>query len=215
MSVPTSSRLNLIYCRGHRISQGNIILGFHTSSHLVNLSLSVVDQISHFTLAGVAHICDTCSRIHEPAQHRFIRNDGRVVPSTGRRGHTRDDGVQVIHSTSTREHAGLGELFGHGDDIRGLTVGIQIQHGVINDFVLGLVKVFPAQNFNNVSHSVLAQKHSTQGALLRQEVVRWGSIPAIGALRGGFWNNSQLRYRHVTLLRFRHTTSTAFSCSLT
>ena len=79
------------------------------------------------------------------------------MPGTGSSGYERHDGVEVVHSSGSLEHARLGELIGDGDHVGGFTVGIQRQDGFEDGLVLGVIKVSTSKNFDHVGHSIFAQ----------------------------------------------------------
>jgi hypothetical protein len=104
--------------------------------------------------------------------------------------------VEVVHPSGSRHQACFGELFGHRDDISGLSMGIQVQNGVKNNFVLGEIKIPPSHYLDYVSNRVLAQKHASKGALFGQHIVGRSPISTISPIRRGVWNDTELSYRH-------------------
>ena len=60
---------------------------------------------------------------------------------------------------------------GHGDGIRGLTAGIEIQHHVIDRLVCRLVEVAGLDLLHDVGDRVLTEQHSAQHGLLGHEVL--------------------------------------------
>ena len=94
-----------------------------------------------------------------------------------RRGHERREGVKVFRTTGPCQLARLGQLIGDRDDIGRLAVGVEREHGVEDELVLGNVEIDAANNLDDVGDGILAEKHAAEGTLLSEQIV-WGSAVA-------------------------------------
>jgi hypothetical protein len=215
--------LDLVGGRGERDGERNVVFGLDVAVHGVDLGLGVVHEVHDLALAGVAHLHDARAGFDETTQHGLLGDDVGVVAGVRRGGNEARECVQVFRAARAAQLADLGELVGDGDDVGGLAVRIEGEHGVEDDLVLGDVEVGAAHDLDDVGHSVFAQQHSTECALLGQQVVRGSAVaPGIGApfargtaggvaaplavVRAG---QSQVGYRHgspfvCALARFVH-----------
>jgi hypothetical protein len=79
-------------------------------------------------------------------------------------------------TTGPRDLAALDQFVGDRDDIGRFSVRVQREDRVEDEFVLGDVEVNGAHGFDRVRHSILAEEHAADGALLGQQIVRRSAL---------------------------------------
>ena len=172
LAVAAAGCFDLIDCGAHRDLERHVVLGGVRAGDAVDLGLCVVDEVERFALARVAHLHDACAGVDQAAQQRALRDDRGVVAGVRGRGHDRGERVQVVGAARALQLAGLDQFIGDGDDVRGLTVRVQREHGLEDELVLGNVEVHAAKRLDDVGDRILRQQHASERALLREHVVR-------------------------------------------
>ncbi len=179
-SVAVLRGLDLVDGGSDRVGERHVVLRLPLASDRVDLSLSIVDEVGDLALARVAHLHDAGAGLDEAAQNGALRDDLGVIAGVGRCRHDAREGVQVVRTAGTGEVARLGQLVGHSDHIGRLAMGVEVEHGLEDDLVLGQVEVDPLDALEDVGHGVLAQQHAPQSALLREQIVGRSAFGSTG-----------------------------------
>ncbi len=159
-------RLDLVDRRRDRVGERHEVLRVHTTRDGVDLSLGVVDEVDDLALARVPHLHDAGTRFDQPAEHGLLGDDGRIEAGVRGRGYERGQGVQVLGAAGPGELAGLGQLVRYRNHVGRFAMGVQRQHRVEDDLVLGNIEVDASHDLDDVGDRILAEEHAANSALL-------------------------------------------------
>ena len=178
--------LNLFDRTIHGLRERNVVFLSVIGRDTVNLSLGCVDQSLGLAVAGVAQLHNFGTSLNQAAQHSAFGHDFGVEPGVSSGGDARNQGVQVGCPAHAVQFAALGQLVGYGDGVRRLAVPVEVDNGLIDHLVGGLVEVSAAaDDLNNVGDGVFGEHHAAQYRLLGGVVVRWCADELRLALRQG------------------------------
>jgi hypothetical protein len=206
LRAATAHRLDLVERLLQDVLEPDVVLARAALGDLVDRLLRAVDDVVDVATGpggAVTELDDARARLDQAAQDRPLPDDVGVVAGVGRRGHRRDERVQVRRAADPGERARAGELRRDRDRIGRLTPTVEVDHRVVDRLVGGPVEVARPQDLDDVGDRVLAEEHAAEDALLRHEVLRRrpvGVDPAALATR----HRHDVRDAHPDLPPVRH-----------
>ena len=200
LAADAGGDLDLVDRRLEDVAEDVVVLAAALVGDLVHLGLGRVDDVVDVAAAlGVAQLDDPRAGLDEPAQHRPLGDDLRVVAGVGRRRHRRDELVQVGLATDPGQVAALGQLVGDGDRVGRLAAPVEVEDRVVDRLVRRPVEVGAAQHLDGVGDGVLGQQHAAEDRPLGVDIL-WRK-PVVGAVAGsGVAAHVKLGDRHAAVL---------------
>ena len=133
--------------------------------------------------------------LDQPAQHRPLADDLRVVGRVGGGRHARHQRVQVARPADPGQVAGVGQRRRHGDRVRRLAATVEVEDHLEDPGVGRPVEVGRAQQLDHVGDGVLGQQHAAEhrllgGHVLRRRPVELPVVRAGAALTCRSWRGS-------------------------
>ena len=176
LAAPRADRLDLVERALHDRGEREVVLRRTTVGDGVDLGLRGVDHVVGVAVAGEAHLHDLGAGLDEPAQHRCLAHDPRVVARVGGGGDRGDQRVEVGRAADPGELAALLQLGGHGDGVGRLAPPVEVEDRLVDQLVCGAVEVVPAHDLDDVGDRVLGQQHAAENGLLGRDILRRGAF---------------------------------------
>ena len=161
----------------HHRADGRVILAHPAHGHLVDLGLCEVDDILGLrAFGGVAELRDLGAGGDHVAQNGALMDDFGVIRGVGRGGYGGDERMQVVDAADLVEVAVLEQFVGDEHGVHRLRRGEQVDDGLVDGLMLGLVEVGDLDHLADFADGVLAHQHAAQHGHFRIVVMRGHAV---------------------------------------
>ena len=122
-------------------------------------------------LADIAVVCNLFIQTDQPAEHRFVRDNARIVLYVRRGGHRRNQISDKFRAADLRRHIFLPQSVLQSHQIHRFSLIVQFHHRIEQNTVLFVVKVLPYHNLRGCNDGLTIHDHGTDDRLLRLHAV--------------------------------------------